>query len=84
MAVKLHAMTCGRLTGRLKDMIEGDDEHAGRDFHYTRCGHGCGYWDGHWDQHGYKLTELARRYGTLELYGSVNDDGEVTSAYLSH
>lgn len=67
-----------------KDMIEGDDEQAGRDFHYTRCGHGCGYWDGHWDQHGDKLTELARPYGTLELYGSVNDDGEVTSAYLSH
>ena len=25
MTVKLYAMTCGRLVGRLKDMIEGED-----------------------------------------------------------
>lgn len=45
-------------------------EHAARDFHFTRNGHGCGFWDGDWDGLGQdvvdKLCAISKSYGTLE------------------
>lgn len=67
-----------------KDLIEGEDARAGRDFHYSRCGHGCGFFDGDWDDLGDTLQRMAKTYSTLELMGSLDEDGEITQAYLCH
>lgn len=67
-----------------KDMIDGDDNRAGTDFHFTRNGHGCGYTDGDWDEHGDELYAMSKPYGSLELYGTLNEHGEIESAYLCH
>ncbi len=46
-----------------------DYEHAGRDFWYTRNGHGCGFWDGDWSEpHATALTEAARQFDFIDLY----------------
>jgi hypothetical protein len=52
-------------------------EHAGRDFWYTREGHGCGFWDGDWPQEiGDMLAKGARLFGPANWY--VNpDDGKL-------
>ena len=53
-----------------------DDEHAGRDFWYTRNGHGCGFWDGAWPEpYATELTDAERKFGTFDLY--LGDDGKV-------
>ncbi len=49
------------------------DESAGRDFWYTRNGHGTGFWDvGLGDEQkevvGGKLTQAAKSYGQYDLY----------------
>lgn len=47
---------------------------AGRDFWYTRCGHGVGFWDrGLGKQLGDKLTSACRPWGSRDLYRG--DDG---------
>lgn len=59
------------------DLIEDDLEHAGRDFWYTRNGHGCGFWDGDWNEPAASvLTAAAKSAG--EVYGPVlaEDDDE--------
>jgi hypothetical protein len=49
-------------------------EAAGRDFWFTRQGHGCGFWDGDWrdgeDDVGDELTEAADAFG--ECYVEVS------------
>ena len=53
-----------------------DDEAAGRDFWYTRNGHGVGYWDRDalaFDSLGEKLSSIARNFGSVDLYRG--DDG---------
>lgn len=57
-------------------LIDGDEEHAGRDFWYTRNGHGCGFWDGDWaEEIGETLTMAAHGYGEQDLY--IGDDGKL-------
>jgi len=52
---------------------------AGRDFWYTRCGHGCGFWDGDWPEpYASRLTKLAVSFGNVDL--CRGDDGRL---YLS-
>lgn len=48
--------------------------HAGRDFWYTRVGHGCGFWDGDW-RHGIgrRLEKAAKSFG--EVWPYIGDDG---------
>ena len=47
--------------------------HAGRDFWYTRAGHGCGFWDGDWPEAaGEHLTASAGAFGNVDLY--LGDD----------
>ena len=65
------------------DTLEGhpdaDEEHAGRDFWYTRQGHGCGFWDGDWPEpYATALTEAAEAFPSQDVY--LGDDGKV---YLS-
>lgn len=50
--------------------------HAGRDFWYTRVGHGCGFWDGDWRRGiGRRLDKLAGRFG--EVWPCVGDDDKI-------
>lgn len=52
------------------------EEHAGRDFFYTREGHGVGFWDGDWPMKaGEHLSAAANAFGTADLY--IGDDGKV-------
>lgn len=53
-----------------------DDEHAGRDFWYTRNGHGCGFWDGDWPEpYAAALDAAAKAFGNVDAY--LGDDGKV-------
>jgi Ca2+-binding RTX toxin-like protein len=50
--------------------------HAGRDFWYTRVGHGVGFWDGDWKAGiGRRMDKLAKRFG--EVWPYVGDDGKI-------
>ena len=52
------------------------NDDAGHDFWLTRNGHGAGFWDGDYEKElGAKLTELAKRFGEVNLY--VGDDGKI-------
>lgn len=66
-----------------KDLIQGEEERAGTDFHFTRNHHGAGFWDGDWEE-GEHLTDLCKPFSTLELCGSKAPDGSLSSVYLSH
>ncbi len=56
--------------------IETDIGHAGRDFWYTRNGHGCGFWDGDWPEDiGKRLTDASETYGSRSLY--LGDDNRL-------
>jgi hypothetical protein len=50
-----------------------DEASAGRDFWYTRNGHGVGFWDRDLGDLGDVLSELARQFGPCDLY--AGDDG---------
>lgn len=43
-------------------------ERFGDDFWLTREGHGCGFWDRGLDTLGRYLTDVAHRYGSVDLY----------------
>jgi len=56
-----------------------DDAQAGRDFWYTRNGHGCGFWDGDWPEpYASALTAASKAFRETDAY--LGDDGKV---YLS-
>jgi hypothetical protein len=42
-----------------------DEAAAGRDFWYTRCGHGVGFWDRGLGDLGDKLSAIAKTYGDV-------------------
>lgn len=50
-------------------------DHAGHDFWLTRNGHGTGFWDRGFGEVGDKLAEMARPYGSCDIY--VGDDGRL-------
>lgn len=75
---------CGRFTHLAKtllpqayDCTDYDEQAAGRDFWYTRNGHGVGFWDR--DQLpkelGRSLSALARKFGNIDAY--AGDDGRL-------
>jgi len=73
---------CGDLVDALGDHHRpgspNDDamSHAGRDFWYTREGHGCGFWDGDWPEaSGEALSSAAKAFGEASWY--VGDDGRI-------
>ncbi len=50
--------------------------HAGRDFWYTRNGHGCGFWDGDWPEPtATTLDKSAHAFRGVDLY--VGDDKRI-------
>ena len=61
------------------DSIRGDDSldaAAGRDFWFTRNGHGAGFWDGDWaEPAATRLDEASKSFGEYDLY--IGDDGEI-------
>lgn len=52
-----------------------DDASSGRDFWFTRCGHGVGFWDRGLGDVGDKLSDAARKAGERYLYRG--DDGHL-------
>lgn len=54
---------------------EYDAAQAGRDFWFTRNGHGVGFWDRGLGAVGYGLSRGARIFGTCSAY--TNDDGSI-------
>lgn len=65
--------------GDLESDLGDPDGHAGRDFWYTRNGHGCGFWDGDWPEpHADALTEAAKVFG--ECYLMPEDIGQTARA----
>jgi hypothetical protein len=50
-------------------------EQAGRDYWFTRCGHGVGFWDRDLGEIGEALTNAANRNG--EVWPYVGDDGRI-------
>jgi hypothetical protein len=45
-----------------------DEQGAGRDFWFTRNGHGVGFWDRGLGDVGDKLTTMSKPYGSCDLY----------------
>jgi hypothetical protein len=52
-----------------------DRRQAGRDFWFSRCGHGVGFWDRGLGEVGDRLHDLAQSFGNLDPY--MDDDGKV-------
>jgi hypothetical protein len=52
-----------------------DPVQAGRDFWFTRCGHGVGFWDRGLGTPGDDLSEIARAFGNVDMVRG--DDGKV-------
>lgn len=57
------------------NLYQMDDDQLGRDFWFTRNGHGVGYWDRDMDDLGDRLTEGAHKFGEQWVYRG--DDGKV-------
>jgi len=53
---------------------------ACHDFYFTRCGHGVGFWENDHcnEEQGEKLTEIAKSFGTVDMYES----GDTNTLYL--
>ena len=63
-----------------EDIATGDSAQAGRDFWFTRNGHGVGFWDGDWPEpQDDRLTAASKAFGEIWVY--LGDDGLV---YGSH
>ena len=52
-----------------------DDTQAGRDFWFTRNGHGVGFWDRGLGDIGDQLTNLSKKFGEIDAYRG--DDGQI-------
>jgi hypothetical protein len=76
-ALKAICEDCDRFQRRAGDSIPADRQtEAGRDFWYTRNGHGVGFWDGDWPEPSAgHLDQLAKAFGEVWAYWS--DDGRV-------
>lgn len=56
-------------------LVDWNLDDAGQDFHLSRNGHGAGYFDRP-DRNGYRLHELAKQWGTAELWRSADDPND--------
>lgn len=64
------------LIARAKEADRGyTDAQVAHDFWLTRNGHGAGFWDRGLGDVGEELTQVAKAYGSADLY--VGDDGKV-------
>ncbi|UZJ23692.1 hypothetical protein RHODO2019_10780 [Rhodococcus antarcticus] len=57
-------------------------EQMGHDFYLTRCGHGAGFWDRGLGELGDRLSEAARPYGEVSLFGNLGTDGRPGPVYM--
>lgn len=71
-AMKEIRKDCKKFYKENYEMIKESVEQAGRDFWFTRCGHGAGFWDGDWPENGDKLSEASKEFG--ECWIIDNDD----------
>ena len=67
-----------KLLARAYKMRPYDVEQAGHDFWLTRNGHGAGFWDRGLGEVGKRLSEEARRFGSVDLV--IGDDGMIHGA----
>lgn len=71
---RFQAESAGTILFRLYESdVDYSPEQAGRDFWYSRCGHGVGFFDRDLGDDGDKLQALARNAGARDLYRG--DDG---------
>jgi hypothetical protein len=48
--------------------VQGNEEHAGKDFWLTRNGHGAGFWDGDWPEPAATILDKAsKRFGEYDV-----------------
>jgi hypothetical protein len=75
---------CAKFQAENAADIADDIERAGRDFWYTRNGHGCGFWDGDWPEDiGARLTAACKRYREVNVFGpETEDNGSSTDEQL--
>ena len=60
-------------------LIDGEEERAGRDFWFTRNGHGVGFWEaGRWPEPAADTLDRLARVGGVDAY--LGDDGKVYMA----
>jgi hypothetical protein len=57
------------------EQFDYDSEQAGRDFWYTRNGHGVGFWDRDLGDLGDKLTDASDKFNSVDLY--MGDDSKL-------
>lgn len=56
---------------------------AGQDFHLSRNGHGAGFFDRDcYNGEENELQQLAKQHGTLELLGTLTEDGEQENVFV--
>ena len=73
---KFQAVTEADLAGANDIDHQCGETEAGRDFWYTRNGHGCGFWDGDWPEpYATALTDACKAFRSLDAY--LGDDGKV-------
>lgn len=55
-----------------------NEEQMGHDFWLTRNGHGAGFWDRGLESLGKELTDIAKTFGTCDIYLNDNDKVDCT------
>jgi hypothetical protein len=72
----------GTLPDSHRPAYDYDEACAGRDFWFTRCGHGVGFWDRDLGDVGDKLTEIAETFGNRDAsFGDAADGSESPTGY---
>ena len=63
----------------VSDTYHVDDSQHGHDFWLTRNGHGAGFWDRGYGELGKRLSNAARVYGEVNVFGpETTDQGDCT------
>lgn len=60
-----------------------DAKAAGRDFWYTRNGHGVGFWDRGLGEVGDKLSDIAREFGNVDAMFYESEDSPTGYGYVT-
>lgn len=72
----------GTLPDSHRPAYDYDAKAAGRDFWYTRNGHGVGFWDRDLGEVGDKLTKIAKSFGELYVsFGNAANGDESPTGY---
>jgi hypothetical protein len=72
----------GTLPDSHREAWDYDAKAAGRDFWYTRNGHGVGFWDRGLGDIGDKLAEIARKYGTVNVSFGPDESSPTGYGYV--